>query len=344
MPPTPASRQICYGLKRATPELVWILTAIMAGITLATLDPTTLDDGAVDDSAVDALNSTTAAFLADLASGPAESIVHRALAPRFSNGVPLAPRRLTAALAAAIAASGDGCSIVRLLRGSLARSLSGDVVSSDSSVGSSARSEPAAVADDGLTVMEYNRPLIEDLPVADLPLRGLPGSNSVPLIAAAVESTSDGSVDGEAERDDHSSGTDEVLSDAITGLLLVLAASICAGFRWACSELLVAPTHVQPSRRAVVVGVDGHMEGDVDGDDVEGAVDSSIGLDGEPLETIAQSARSLPPAMDGEEGGEEQDDGKAAALHPFALVYGTAPFGLLLLLPVGRAISTWEHA
>ncbi len=86
----------------------------------------------------------------------------------------------------------------------------------------------------------------------------------------------------------------------LVGIALVLAASVLSGFRWAFSQAILSARTVVDARSGADESTAAHREAG-----------------------RMPRAPPLPPQ----------------SLHPFALVYGTAPFGLLLLVPVAVLIE-----
>ena len=147
------------------------------------------------------------------------------------------------------------------------------------------------------------------------------------------------------------------------GVALVLSASICAGFRWACSELLLssqpplAPRRLQPAPTGASGVGSGLRVGGMD-EDKRTTTSAGEEVEGEYLPySRLRAARGESTSYVGR-GSDHQDEesdscgirdqdgcgrrgggGHSSGLHPLQLMHSTAPWGLLLLLPVALAFE-----
>ncbi|KAL3901906.1 MAG: hypothetical protein SGPRY_012219 [Prymnesium sp.] len=291
---------LAYGLKKASVSLLGVLALILTGIALATLDPS------------EAIEDPTP--LDEAASGPAR---------RMSQAMLLPGRDALDALHLLARPSGD--TLRSSLFATLPLSLSNSaalgrpatrMLDGESGVDDEIGTTPAAAPSSGAVLQEDSSSLadrswmLSDTPVGLV--RFAPehflwlfecANLLTPLHAQmfSIPVNHIVSCSHELGEFDHTTS----LSDTHLGFvnMLVLAASVCAGFRWASSEALLAPDHALRSD-----------EGEASAEEVRS-------------NTHFLSPFALLPAV--------------SILSPCSrVVYGTAPFGLLLLLPVAYV---FEH-
>eukprot|EP00965_Chrysotila_dentata_P192398 6175158-Pleurochrysis_carterae.AAC.2 len=167
---------------------------------------------------------------------------------------------------------------------------------------------------------------------------------------------------------------EELASDLphiLIGEMLVLGASMCAGFRWACTQLLLNPQAATEPRRHTLTAADELGEPDsasqISGDDVRAArTGVSAGVCGVPRGSNGHGSGggrggdgsgvgegSCECVCDGAccDGAREVGDGASYTsddtdhsapppLHPVTLLYYITPFGLLVLLPMAIALES----
>lgn len=115
-------------------------------------------------------------------------------------------------------------------------------------------------------------------------------------------------------------------SDAVIGCLLVLGASLCAGFRWACTQLLLT-ARAPPAKAAVG----------------SAACEPSDAAPTTTSTTAAADSAAAAATIRSSHGGAIVTTGRATpyweGMGPLTLLYYSSPFGFLVLLPLGLAVE-----
>eukprot|EP00310_Coccolithus_braarudii_P016888 CAMPEP_0183359984 /NCGR_PEP_ID=MMETSP0164_2-20130417/53922_1 /TAXON_ID=221442 /ORGANISM="Coccolithus pelagicus ssp braarudi, Strain PLY182g" /LENGTH=444 /DNA_ID=CAMNT_0025534227 /DNA_START=332 /DNA_END=1666 /DNA_ORIENTATION=+ len=146
----------------------------------------------------------------------------------------------------------------------------------------------------------------------------------------------EGSADGEEDEG----------ARALTGGLLVLAACACSGFRWACTQFLLAPKVRTGRGDGASMLSDSEAEEEMQPAEAElqwGC--ASAGSDGS--ESGGCEASGLKGAADPLEGGHDSDKGRTRAsrvaelgpTHPVTLLFYISPFGVVVLAPLAMYVE-----
>ncbi len=129
--------------------------------------------------------------------------------------------------------------------------------------------------------------------------------------------------------------------DPFLGFVLVLGASVCAGFRWACMQVLLTRRQIAAMRKLESAGVL-ESEGRVDGEeDVASSVATTLVAERDPPDRHTRPFISkYGAAAAGAPAGARAPATLACeGLHPVTLLYLISPFAALTLLPFSISIE-----
>lgn len=176
---------------------------------------------------------------------------------------------------------------------------------------------------------DYNTAAIIEVPAAPTTEAAAVTANSSHAAVPAASSVPTGSFRGDGYNGEDSTSD----SMRVMGFGLVLAASLSAGFRWACSQLLLSGGGRPSSRDGTHLGGSDGGGGDEGGDGgrAELAADTAVIKDDPVIDPGGRGDSA--GGANTEHAAEPPPASHVGALHPYSLVFGTSSCGLIVLLP-----------